>query len=231
MDKTNAKKIADYIFNDVFQVPANGSIEVVGEKYASDIPQPKKEACFLSHNPTWTSYAAGHKIASQEAIELEFKKSEWMKKYSPLSSMRDVLTHWNKINYITGERNINSKNVYTSDGIYNSTEVYHSLSIFDSKNIMYSYKIFDSNYMLASRDDTSCVLGIRMKECIFCSSGFEISWSNKISRSMFIHDCYDLYECLFCSHIRSKKYCIANMQFSKDEYFKTKKMVIKWILN
>ena len=84
--------------------------------------------------------------------------------------------------------------------------------------------------MLASRDNSSCTLGIRVKEGIFCSSSFEVSWSNKISKSMFVHDSFDLYECLFCSHLRSKKYCIANMQFEKEEYDKTKKMVIDWIL-
>lgn len=123
-----------------------------------------------------------------------------------------------------------SKEVAESDGIYNSAAVFQSVSVFDSKNIVYSYKIFDCNYMLASRDNSACTLGVRIKESVYCSSCFEVSWSNKVSRSMFIHDSFDLYECLFCSHLRSKKYCVANMQFEKEEYFRIKKLAIDWVL-
>lgn len=147
------------------------------------------------------------------------------------SSIPDILAAWKEINYITGEKYINSKDVSKSDSIYNSANVFKSMSIFDSKNIILSYKIFDCNYMLASRDNSSCTLGIRMKESIFCSSSFEISWSNKVSKSMYIHNGFDLYECLFCSHIRSRKYCIANMQFEREEYFKLKEIVVGWILS
>lgn len=145
--------------------------------------------------------------------------------------MKDLLRSWKEVNYITSEKYINSKDISESDGIYGSLQVYRSSSIFDSKNIAFCYKIFDGSYLVASRDSSSCSLGIRVKESIYCSSGFEISWSSKVSRCMFVHDCFDLYECLFCSHIRSRKYCIANMQFDKDEYFRIKKMVVDWILS
>lgn len=49
--------------------------------------------------------------------------------------------------------------------------------------------------------------------------------------SLFIQDCYDLYECMFCSHIASKRYYIANMQFEEDEYYQIKESIMQWILN
>jgi len=230
MDKQNTKKIADYILKDIFGIDNPYSLEELQKKFAIDVPSVQKTICVLSKADTWTISSKDEKIASQQAIADQFKKDEWMKKKKPINSVEDILKAWEDINYITGEKYINSKDVVESDGIYNSASVYHSVSIFDSKNIIFSYKIFDSNYMLASRDNSSCTLGIRMKESIFCSSGFEISWSNKISKSMYVHDGFDLYECLFCSHLRSKKYCIANMQFEKEEYFKLKKLVTDWIL-
>lgn len=36
--------------------------------------------------------------------------------------------------------------------------------------------------------------------------------------------------CMFCSHIANKRYCIANMQFEKEEYFAIKKQVVDWIV-
>ena len=49
--------------------------------------------------------------------------------------------------------------------------------------------------------------------------------------SLFIQDCFDLYECLFCAHIVHQKFCIANMQFEEAEYFAIKAQVIEWILS
>ena len=230
MDEQKAKQIADYIFKDVFGIENYYSLEQLQKKFAIDIPSTQKVSCTLSKKDTWTISSKENKIASQKAIADQFKKDEWMRKKKSIGSVEDILKAWDEINYLTGEKYVNSQEVAESDGIYNSASVYHSMSVFDSKNIIFSYKIFDCNYMLASRDDSSCTLGIRTKESIFCSSGFEISWSNKVSKGMYIHDGFDLYECLFCSHIRSRKYCIANMQFEKEEYFKLKNNIIKWIL-
>lgn len=230
MDEQKTKQIADYIFKDVFGFDSPYTLDALRKKFAIDIPSPHKVTCALSREDTWTVFSKEEKIASQKAIAERFKKDEWIRKRKPFKSVDGILKSWEEINFLTGEKYINSKEVTESDGIYNSASVYRSLSIFDSKNIVFSYKIFDCNYMFASRDNSSCTLGIRMKEGIFCSSGFEISWSNKVSKSMFIHDCFDLYECLFCSHIRSRKYCIANMQFDKEDYFRLKKLVIDWIL-
>ena len=227
----NAKQIADYIFKDVFQRDNPFSLEELQQKFAIDIPKVSKVKCAISGKDTWAFAPGDNKVASPSAIEERFKKDEWMQKGESIKSIHDILKAWDKINYQTAEKYINSSGIVASDGIYNSNNVYQSVSIFDSKNVIFSYKLFDSNYMLASRDNSSCTLGIRVKESIYCSSNFEVSWSNKVSKSIFIHDGYDLYECLFCSHIRSKKYCIANMQFEKEEYFRLKKDVIKWILN
>lgn len=230
MNNRKVKEISDYIFKDIFNKENTYSLIELKKKFAFDVPMADKVKCALSGEDTWSFSAESDKIASQKAIAEIFKKNEWVKKRKLLNSIEDVLRAWKEINYITGEKYISSKEVSESDGIYNSVFVHQSVAVFDSKNIIFSYKIFDSNYMLACRDNSSCTLGIRVKESIYCSSCFEVSWSNKVSRSMFIHDSLDLHECLFCSHLRSKKYCIANMQFEKDEYLRIKKMVVEWIL-
>ena len=48
--------------------------------------------------------------------------------------------------------------------------------------------------------------------------------------SAFIHDCYDMFECLFCSHLAGKKYCVANIQLTQEQYLPIKEMVMRWIL-
>ena len=44
------------------------------------------------------------------------------------------------------------------------------------------------------------------------------------------HYCYDISDCMFCSHISGKRFCIANMQFSEEEYKRLKELVIRWVL-
>lgn len=230
MNMNVAQQTADYIMKDIFGVDRPFPLPHIIERFAFDIPSVQPVRCALSGEEIWTFFPTGEKIASQKAIADRFKKDEWMREKKSLTYIQDVLRSWNEINYLTGEKYIHSRDVSESDGIYNSSGVHRSVSVFDSKHIVASYKLFDSQYMLASRDCSSCNVGIRMKESIFCSSGFEISWSHKVSRSMYIHDCFDVYECLFCSHLRSKKYCIANMQYGKEEYVNVKKLVIDWIL-
>lgn len=230
MDDKKVKQISDYIFKDVFGQENPFSLTNFEKKFAFDIPFAVPVKCALSGVNTWSFSAEGDKIASQEAIADRFKKDEWMRKKKPLNSIEEIFKAWKEVNYLTGEKYINSKDVSRSDGVYNSSSVYQSVSVFDSKNIVFSYKIFDCNYMLASRDNSSCILGIRVKESIYCSSGFEVSWSHKVSRSMYIHNCFDLQECLFCSHLRTRKYCIANMQFEKEEYEKIKTIVVDWLM-
>lgn len=145
--------------------------------------------------------------------------------YQQLKSMEEILKKWTEINFVVASRQINSVEVEESDGVYNSRGVYASSSIFDSKFIMGSRKLFDCSYMVGCRDNSACSIGVGVKESIYCSKCWKVSWSNKVSHSAFVHDCYDVSECLFCSHLRSKKYCVANIQMEKAEYLKIKEMV------
>ena len=77
----------------------------------------------------------------------------------------------------------------------------------------------------------SCNFCIRTDDSKDCSNSYNIICCNKISNSLFIQDCFNLYECMFCSHIAAKRFCIANMQFEEQEYYEIKNKIIEWILN
>ena len=169
------------------------------------------------------------KYINQEEAAEGYKKDGWMRSYIKLESIEGVLRKWEEINSIGASRKINSTEVEESDGVYNSRGIYASSSIFDSKNIGGSKKLFDCQYLIGCRDDSACSVGAGVRESIYCSRCWEVSWSNKVSWSAFVHDCYDVTECLFCAHLRSKKYCVANIQLEKEEYLKIKGMVREWV--
>ena len=217
-------KVGDYILEQVLGEPV-----YISEKFVEGIPLPEKAKSYVSGKAVWVVGDRKDKLISQQEVADRFKGGGWMRVGEPIRTMQDILKNWSEVNYEVASRSVNSTEVEESDGIYNSRGVYRSSSIFDSKNIVGSYKLFDCHYMLGSRDDSACSFGARVKESVYCSHCFEVSWSHKVSRSMFIHDCTDVTECLFCVHLRSKKYCVANMQLSQEEYFRIKKMVVEWI--
>lgn len=61
-------------------------------------------------------------------------------------------------------------------------------------------------------------------ECINCRNCFNVSFSFKAigcSDSTLLYDCRNCSNCFGCWNLRSKKYCIFNEQYSKEDYLKT----------
>lgn len=148
-----------------------------------------------------------------------------------ITSLEELIKIWNNNNLTTTERVYDSENVFQSDTIYRCENVYRSSNCSDSKNIVYSDSCGASEYLLASQRTGTSTFCIRVDDSKDCSNSYNVICSNKIINSFFIQDCFDLYECIFCSHIASKKYCIANMQLEEEEYFEIKEAIIEWILN
>ena len=147
------------------------------------------------------------------------------------SNLQELIDIWNSINFTTTERVYDSINVIKSDTIYRCENVYRSTGCSDSKNIIYSDSCGQCEFLLASQRSFACTFCIRTDDSKNCSNSYNVICSNKVINSFFIQDCFNLNECMFCSHIANKKYCIANMQFEEEEYFEIKKTIISWILS
>jgi hypothetical protein len=228
MDTKEAKKIVDYVFNDVFGVENPLSLEETRDVLAYDIPLPEKVKSMTGNDYTWGIFDKNEKIMSFAENLEQSGKTDFMLPKKKLSSVSDILKEWEKLDYHVGGRYLDSKEVLESDGIYESSSIYRSSLQFGCQNMAYCYMNNNSKYLIASRDNSASVSGIRFNQNKYCSSGYDVIWSSKVSKSMYVRDSVDLYECLFCTSLKSKKYCIANMQFEKEEYLKIKKMVIDW---
>lgn len=89
----------------------------------------------------------------------------------------------------------------------------------------------NSEYVLACQRSSNCSYCIRVDDSTSCSNSYNVICSAKISNSFFIQDANSLHECMFCSHIANRRYCIANMQFDREEYMAIKSEIIKWIVS
>lgn len=230
MDDKQAKAIVDKIIGQVFGFQNPLSLEEVMQKFAFDVKLPQQVFDSTNGQPTWAQSTNPSKfITFQNALNTpEGHYSNRPPK--KLNSMEDILAAWNEINEMATERVIDSINVAESDCVYGSENIYRSQNINRSKNVLFSDTITDAEFILASQRSEASTFCIRVEDSGKCSNSFNIQWCNSIVNCFFISDANTLQDCMFCSHLNNKRFCVANMQFSEEEYYRLRDMVVRWIL-
>lgn len=231
MNDEKALEIINKIFKNIFNRKNPYTLDEVLEKYAFDVKLPKKVNDSITNEETWADSINSGKFITNKNMEIKDKQEGWMLERKEVTSLDDIIKIWNTINLTTTERVYDSINIAKSDTIYRSENIYRSTDCSDSKNLVFCDSCSKSDFLLASQRSVTSNFSIRVDDSQKCSNSYNVICSNKIINSMFIQDCFDLYECIFCSHIASKRYCIANMQFEKEEYFEIKKKIVEWLLN
>lgn len=231
MNESEALNAVNKIFQAVFATDNHLSIAEIKQKFAFDLDLPNKVQDFITSEDAWAATTNADTYITQKNMEEYDSAHDWMQPKQDFGTIADIITAWEKINHLTTDRLSDSINVKYSDPIYRSENVYCSTNCNDSKFLVFCNSCGSNNeYLLASARSGHCNFCIRTDDSINCSNSFSVIYSNKVINSLFIQDCFDLYECMFCSHIACKKFCIANMQFSEQEYFVIKPQIIQWIL-
>lgn len=232
MTEAQAQEILNKIIGQIFGFQNPFSLEDFKTKNAFDLRLPIQVNDAFTGEETYVQSVNPTKFMTQKNT-FTFAMpghQDWMQDKQPLGTIEEVLKAWEPINFTTTERLIDSVNVAKSDNVTQSENVYYSLDVHNSKNIVMSDGATDSEYLAAAQRSQNSTYCARIEDSQGCSNSFAISWSAKIANSMFVHDSYGLYECLFCSHIRDKKFCVANIQLEEAEYYKVKEMVARWVL-
>lgn len=230
MNSKEALQVSNKIFKNIFEFGNPYTLEELLNKFAFDIKLPQKVKDSFTSKVTWADAINATKFISQKNMELYDNQHGWMLKKRDVTSLDEILKIWKKINYTTAERIYDSINVSKSDTIYKSENVYRSLNCTECKNILFCDGCGNSEFILGCQRTGGSSFCIRVDDSGECINSYNVICSAQISNSFFIQDAKNLDECIFCSHISDKKYCIANMQFEKEEYFEIKKEIIKWIL-
>lgn len=231
MNDAKALEIVNKIFKTIFDTENPYALDALLEKFAFDVKLPKQVNDSTTNEITWADSIHSGRFITNTNMEKRDVTEGWMLPRQEIHNLQDLIDLWNTINYTTTERVYDSVHVAKSDTIYRCENVYRCTDCSDSKNIIYCDSCGNSEFLLASQRSGTCNFCIRTDDSVDCSNSYNVICSNKISNSFFIQDCFDLYECMFCSHISSKRFCIANMQFDEDEYYNIKQVIIEWILN
>lgn len=229
MDSKQAQGMLDHIIGQITGYKNPLSLDQFQAKYAFDVRLPQQVSDSTTGQTTWSQSPNPSKFIT---VENTWKMEDFWEKRPKreLKNVQDIIAAWNEINYTAAERHIDSLNVAESDNIYNSENIYRSQDIRKTKNALFCDGVGDSELVAACQRSGSLQNCVRVEDSINCSNSFSVIWSKKIVNSFFIEDCGDMFECMFCSHTSNKKFCVANMQYTEEEYRTLKDMVIRWIL-
>jgi len=100
-----------------------------------------------------------------------------------------------------------AKNVYLAYSIvYGSENVSYSSNVDNSKDIIDGYNILDSELIYEGIGNTK---NYNSRYCY---------WSSNCIDSSYMLDCVNCSNCFGCINLQSKRYCIWNKQYRKEEY-------------
>ncbi len=229
MNEGQAKELVDFVFKDVFARENPFSLDEIQRKFAFDVDIPERVKDSVTGRDTWSVKRRGVPAMAMETAG-ELHKKGTIPKPEKLNALDDVFKFWKTSAYFVGDRYINSTDVTVSDAIFDSNSVYRSALIHDCQKVVFSKDNSHCKQIVASKYNDTATSCIRALDSAVVTSCFAVMWSKKLTKCMYVNNCYDLYECMFCSNIDTRKYCICNMQFTKEEYEPLKQMAIDWTI-
>jgi hypothetical protein len=235
MTKTEAQQILDKVVGQVFGYQNSLTLDQFMQKFTFDIRLPLPVTDAMDGSTTWAQSTNPTRfIKLKNAREYEIAgasaKTDYLRPKRVLNSIEDIMSAWSEINLTTTERYKDSIDIAESDNIYFSETVYRSQDIHKSKNILFSDGVNDSEFVVASQRSGNSTFCIRLEDSGECTNSFNISWSANITNCFFMHDTADMQDSMFCTNIKGKRFCIANMQYTEEEYKPIKDQVLRWIL-
>lgn len=235
MTNSEAQKLLDKIIAQVFGYRNPMTLDQFMAKFAFDIRLPQKVNDSLDGSVTWAQSTNPVKFVKlKNARDLEIggasAKTDYLRPKRSLGSIEDIMNAWGEINYTTTERYKDSLNVAESDNISYSENIYRSQDIRKSKNILFSDGLSSSKFIVAGQRSVDLTFSIRVDDSGNVTNSFNVSGSGNITNCFFMHDTADMQDSMFCTNIKGKRFCIANMQYEESEYLKLKDIVVRWIL-
>lgn len=235
MTDQEAQNILDTIIAQVFGYKNPYTLEQFRQKFCFDINLPQPVYDSMDGSIGWAQSTNPTKYISMEnARNLEIggmsAATDFLRTPRPLESIEDILAAWGEINYTTTSRVSDSINVARSDNVGHSENVYHSTDVRHSKNILFTDGIGSSEFTAACQRSGDLSFCIRVDDSGDCTNCFSVAWCGNLTNCMFMHDASDMQDSLFCTNIKGKRFCVANMQYTEEEYRKIRDIVARWVL-
>jgi len=109
----------------------------------------------------------------------------------------------------------------SSDDAWECKKCYLCRSMANCENVSYGYRML---HCRDSQELTYCFDTEESYDCTLCSKISHIKYALNVRDSfdsVFLYDCRNVSNCFMCWNLRNKEYNIMNVQYSKEDYFKT----------
>lgn len=235
MTKSDAQVMLDKIIGQVLGYQNTLSVDQFIQKFCFDVNLPQEVFDSFDHTSTWAQSPNPTKYVKMEnARGLEIAgasaENDYLRPSRPLGSIQEILDAWGEINYTTTERALDCINVGESDNIQRSENIFRSQDIRDCKNVLFSDGANNCEFVVATQRSGNSTFCIRLEDSGECTNCFSVSWCGNLTNCLFMHDAGDMQDSMFCTNIKGKQYCIANMQYTKEEYEPIRDIVVRWLL-
>lgn len=231
MNEKVAKEILDKIVKQVFGVDNPLTLKQMVEKFTFDLNLPSKVIDSTDGSETWSSSSTATKFTKMDNARNNGNNFDGLYATQPIKDISDILAKWQHINLITTEFALDSINYAESDMVLESENVFHSTNIIRSKNVLFSDTISNSEFVFASYGSEQVTYCLRDEFSIRCTNSFGTTRSADLTNCIMMHDCGDMQDSMFCSNMKGRRFCIANMQFDEAEYRRLREQVVGWILS
>lgn len=230
MNEKIAKEILDKIVKQVFGVENPLSMQQMVDKFTFDLNLPNKVVDCTDGSETWTSSSTATKFTKMGNARNNGNSFDGLYATQPIKDLSELLAKWSHINLVTTEFALDSINYAESDLVIESQNIFHSLNISQSKNVLFSDTVTDSEFVFASYGSMQLTYCLRDEFSIRCTNSFGTTRSADLTNCIMMHDCGDMQDSMFCTNMKGRRFCIANMQFEEAEYRRLREQVVQWIL-
>jgi len=212
------------IWKTLFGVEPELSLTDFQEDFCADLPLPMFAENLWGGEPVAISKPYRRVVAQNQIA----KNVEEMQKTpnGQVNSPDELLSEIFSKLIFSGDNCYDSINVVNSDNVFKSLNVYQSRSVHESKNVIFCTNCVGLENAAACDDSGFSQFVIRAMDSINCSRCLDVYQSGKCSNSIFLSNCYDVHECILCTNLRSKRFCIGNMQFSESAYNELRKQIL-----
>lgn len=235
MTTSEAQALLDNIVGQVLGFKNPLTLDQFMQKFAFDIRLPQQVTDNYDGSKTWAQSINPTRFMKMEnARHVEIggvgPDTDWLRPKKPINSIEDIMAAWSDINYTTTERYIDTLNVSESDNVSFSENVYRSQDVHKCKNVLFTDGLNNSEFVAAGQRSVNSTFCIRIDDSGECSNCFSVQWCARLTNCFFMHDAGDMQDSMFCTNIKGKQFCIANMQYDEAEYIRIREIVARWIL-
>jgi len=115
--------------------------------------------------------------------------------------------------------------------LYNDlSSSYRIVDCFYSKYIAYDFLCDYNEYTFGCSRTFNSKFSIHCYNSHRMNNSFEADACTNCSGVMFCHNCEHVFDSLFCSNVKNKRYAIANVEVGREKFLAAKKLLTDYVL-